>query len=317
MSERAVTACFLLLVATVMTAYLCELALLLWRRWRPVEGGAGPWRRRVRVGVLVLGTVGSLCIAYGFLIEPTWVEVTHVRVPLARLAAGSPSIRIVQVSDLHVEASPRNEVELPVLVRAQRPDLIVFTGDALNSARGEERFLACMRELASIAPLYAVEGNWDVIQFQGSRILQRSAARVLEGESVDLVLHGVELTLAGLSYGEESTLPELLRRLPPNRPVVFLNHTPDPILELADAGIDLVLAGHTHGGQVRLPGYGALLTLARHGKRFEAGLYRERGTWLYVNRGLGMEGGLAPRVRFLARPEVTVLELVPTSSGPP
>lgn len=139
MSERAVTACFLLLVATVMTAYLCELALLLWRRWRPVEGGPGPWRRRVRVGVLVLGTVGSLCIAYGFLIEPTWVEVTHVRVPLARLPAGAPPIRIVQISDLHVEAAPRNEVDLPALVRAQRPDLIVFTGDALNSARGEER----------------------------------------------------------------------------------------------------------------------------------------------------------------------------------
>ncbi len=110
MNERAVTACFVLLTATVMTAYLCELALLLWRRWKPLSGALGPWRRRVRTGVLVLGTVGSLCITYGLLIEPTWVEVVHVRVPLARLPVGTPAIRIVQVSDLHVESWPRNEV---------------------------------------------------------------------------------------------------------------------------------------------------------------------------------------------------------------
>jgi hypothetical protein len=96
---------------------------------------------------------------------------------------------------------------------------------------------------------------------------------------------------------------------------VLLYHAPDPILEMADAGVDVVLSGHTHGGQVRLPFYGALITLARHGKRFDMGLYRVKETWLYVSRGLGMEGGLAPRVRFLARPEITVIDLVPEDAS--
>ena len=76
------------------------------------------------------------------------------------------------------------------------------------------------------------------------------------------------------------------------------------------AGVDLQLSGHTHGGQVRLPLYGALLTLSAMGKRFEAGLYRLGEMALYVNRGLGMEGGAAPRVRFLCRPEITVFDLL-------
>jgi predicted MPP superfamily phosphohydrolase len=69
--------------------------------------------------------------------------------------------------------------------------------------------------------------------------------------------------------------------------------------------------GHTHGGQIALPLYGALITFSKYVKRYEAGLYREGETWLYVNRGIGMEGGPVPRVRFWARPEVTVIEISP------
>ena len=73
---------------------------------------------------------------------------------------------------------------------------------------------------------------------------------------------------------------------------VMLYHYGDAVEELATPGnVDLLLAGHTHGGQVALPFYGALVTFARFGKRYEGGLYRVRDTWLYVNRGIGMEGG--------------------------
>ena len=69
-------------------------------------------------------------------------------------------------------------------------------------------------------------------------------------------------------------------------------------------------------GQIALPFYGAMVTLSRHGKRFECGLHRVDSTYLYVNRGIGMEGGRAPRVRFLARPEITVIELAPAPPAP-
>ena len=83
------------------------------------------------------------------------------------------------------------------------------------------------------------------------------------------------------------------------------------VLRAARLGVDLHLAGHTHGGQVALPFYGAVITLSKYGKRYERGLYREEGTWLYVNRGIGLEGRFAPRVRFFARPEVTLIEISP------
>ena len=92
---------------------------------------------------------------------------------------------------------------------------------------------------------------------------------------------------------------------------VFLYHFPGLIEDVGDLNIDLYLAGHTHGGQIRLPFYGALVTLSRYGKKYEAGEYAVGDTILYVNRGIGMEGGLAPRVRFLCRPEITVFDIVP------
>ncbi len=315
-SEQALTATFSLLVVTVLAAYGAELALglLRWRRGKPAPGGR--LRRLVRRTVLAAGTLGVGCVAYGWLVEPGWIEVTHVSLPLSGWPPGAPTARLVLISDLHVEAGAGNEERLPALVAAERPDLIVFTGDAINTPAGAPRFLACMQALAAIAPLHAVRGNWDVFDLGGERVLERSAARLLGGVVTRVPLPGVELTLAGLDYGDDATLPGLLAALPPGGPSIVLTHAPDPILELARGGVGAVLCGHTHGGQVRLPGYGALLTLARHGKRFEAGLYRVERTWLYVNRGLGLEGGAAPRVRFLCRPEITVLTLGPEGAAP-
>jgi predicted MPP superfamily phosphohydrolase len=90
-----------------------------------------------------------------------------------------------------------------------------------------------------------------------------------------------------------------------------LYHKPDLVPEISARRFDLYLTGHTHGGQVALPVYGALITLSKFGKRYESGLYREGETAIYVNRGIGMEGGAAPRVRFCAKPELTVIELRP------
>lgn len=80
--------------------------------------------------------------------------------------------------------------------------------------------------------------------------------------------------------------------------------------EASEAGYHLYLAGHTHGGQIRILGYGAIITQSKFGKRYEAGLYSMKGTKMYVNRGIGLEGGWAPRIRLFCRPEVTVVDLM-------
>jgi predicted MPP superfamily phosphohydrolase len=133
----------------------------------------------------------------------------------------------------------------------------------------------------------------------------------LRGEAVRIDVRGTPFRIAGVPVGGERQIGMILNAIPPGEFCVFLHHYPDEIEEVASRKVDLYCAGHIHGGQIALPFYGALVTLSKYGKRFEAGLYHVGETRLYVNRGIGMEGGSIPRVRFCARPEVTVIEIHP------
>jgi uncharacterized protein len=133
-------------------------------------------------------------------------------------------------------------------------------------------------------------------------------------ETVKLDVRGTTLRIAGVPVGHEIRIDTVLGAIPSDDFSVFLFHYPDEIMAVARRKADLYCAGHIHGGQIALPFYGALVTLSRLGKRFEAGPYRVDATWLYVSRGIGMEGGLMPRVRFFARPELTVIDVHPEPS---
>ena len=123
-----------------------------------------------------------------------------------------------------------------------------------------------------------------------------------------LQIRGATVWISGIGVDHLRELPKLLNDVPEKTFSIFLHHYPDEIYEVAGK-VDLYCAGHTHGGQVALPLYGALITLARYGKKFESGLYSVGATHLYINRGIGMEGGISPRVRFWSRPEITVYEI--------
>jgi hypothetical protein len=232
---------------------------------------------------------------------------------LPRLSRGTRPIRIVHFSDLHSEALVRLEGRLPGIIAGLRPDMIVFTGDALNSREGLPAFRECMTRVAKLAPTFAVRGNFDVWYWRQIDLFGGTGVREL-GPDVPAVVQvaGARICLSGVPVGEEDSAEEAIHRAPDDLPTVFLYHYPDLMPQVASLDrVTLYCAGHTHGGQVALPGYGALVTLSRFGKRFEAGRYREGTTWLYVNRGIGMEGGIIPRVRFMSRPEITLIELCP------
>jgi len=114
----------------------------------------------------------------------------------------------------------------------------------------------------------------------------------------------------GLNFRDSSSKDSLLSSSSENSYNVFLYHSPDLVEDIQGHDVDMYLCGHTHGGQIALPFYGAIITFSRFGKKYEAGLYKVGETDLYVNRGLGMEGGHAPRVRFFARPEIAVFDIV-------
>jgi len=266
------------------------------------------WSYRVVMG---LAGIGVLCFLYARFVEPYWPEVTHFRIVSPKIPTGSRPIRIVQISDLHSDPKPRLEERLPELVAAQKPDIILFTGDAINSRPALPVFKHCLKRIAEIAPTYAVKGNWEVWFCAGEDFYGGTNVRELCEEVVAVKVGEVKLAIAGIGFGQEHLVDRTLAALPADALSIVLCHVPDAIYDVAAHDADLCCAGHTHGGQVALPFYGAVVTLSKFGKRFEAGPYRVKNTWLYVNRGIGMEGGRAPRVRFLSRPEITVIELVP------
>jgi uncharacterized protein len=260
----------------------------------------------VRTLVLALALLGIICLLYGRFVEPFWLEVKHVSLKSERLHRGT-SLRIVHFSDLHSGAWPRLEDRIPALIAAQNPDLIVFTGDAVVRARGLPFAQGLFAALSTIAPVYAVPGNQD---YRFKEVFAVNGLHTLERGIAELEVRGNRVSIVGAGYDNDDALPALVRSVSRDSFRILLYHSPDQIEKIAVlGGVDVYCAGHTHGGQVVLPWYGAVITMTKMGKKYESGLYRVAQTYLYVNRGLGMD---TPRVRFLARPEITVLDVEPT-----
>ncbi len=314
----------------VLVHWLGRLAM---RRLSPGAGtpeGAGPGRLRraafaFRIAVLALAGLGVLCALHARFVEPFWPTVNRVSVATPGLPAGGRPVRLVLLADTHCDVRPGVEERVPEIIAGLSPDAIVFAGDALNCEEGLPRFKKLMARLAAVAPTYAVRGNWDVWYFPGAGLFDGTGAEVLDGRAVPVRAGGAEVWLAGAGVdprarpGREAGLRQAraaLAAVPPGRPAVFVHHYPEVAALGLEAGAGLALGADTHGGQIRLPAIGALIRLSRMGGYFEPGLHDLPGGRLYVNQGLGMEGGRAPRMRFLCQPEITLIELVPESGRP-
>ena len=308
---------FVAMVLLVFSAAIRHLLGIWSRRSRRARGeevaGLGPGQRARRALVLTLAAIGVGCIAYGYFIEPYWLEVVTVRIPTSKLAPGAGPVRLVHLSDLHCDPKARLEQSVIEATREVHPDVILYTGDCINSPEGLPLFRRTMTALAEIAPTYVVKGNYDVWYWSELDRYGGTGAHEIDGDAPVIAVNGAKLMVTGAEYGSSRSMASALRSFRDDAFGIFLYHTPDEIPVVAANGGDLYLAGHTHGGQVALPLYGALITFSRHDKRFEAGLYEVDGMRAYVNRGIGMEGGIMPRVRFWARPELTVFELVPAA----
>jgi hypothetical protein len=227
----------------------------------------------------------------------------------------------LHISDLHVERLTRREARLLALVQEAAPDLILITGDYLNLSytrddTAHSQVSQLLAQLSAPHGVYAVLGSppvdeRDVVPalFEDLPIslLMNESAVVELDEQRHLVIMGLDCTHHLPT--DAAALSRLVSTSPNHQPNVLLYHAPDLMPEAAGHGIDLYLCGHTHGGQVRLPVIGAILTSSQLGKRYEMGLYREGRTHMYVSRGVGLEGLSAPRVRFLAPPEITLITL--------
>ncbi|MGH2270516.1 metallophosphoesterase [Anaerohalosphaeraceae bacterium U12dextr] len=257
----------------------------------------------------ILCLIALVCLLYGYFIEPYRLEVVTVRLETDKLV--NTSLRIVQISDLHCEGKVRLEPRLAGIINPLNPDLVVFTGDAINSPAGLDLFRKTLTGLNASIGKFAVTGNWDTKRMTDLDRFAGTGFEVLNQDVRFLEKDGETFCIAGLGYMHGPHSGPVITKLKPEFFTVFLFHTPDFIVWLKDLPIDLYLCGHTHGGQVALPVWGAITTMSMTGKSFERGLNQYGPITMYTNRGIGLDGGWLPRVRFLARPEITVFDIIP------
>jgi hypothetical protein len=269
---------------------------------------------------LFLGIAAAAALIVGWAaVEAANVRLRRVAVPTAKLAPGAAPVRIVQVSDVHLGllVGRRRLGAMLERVREARPDLVVSTGDMLDAVGDHlEPLAAQWRDIAPRLGKYAVTGNHEYYSGIPGAIafLESAGFRVLRDETA--VLPGLA-NLDGAEYRAPRGLPgsparprplaELVGEADPRRFTLLLRHLPVGFEEeAAPLGVDLQLSGHTHDGQLW-----PFRWLVRRSFRHTAGLVRAGESLLYVSRGTGTWG---PPLRFLAPPEVTVIELVPAGA---
>jgi uncharacterized protein len=278
------------------------------RRTRTVLGGAAA----------AAGALG----AYAFLVEPRWLQLTRTRIHARGLHPSLEGFTIALLTDLHAgEGTPLSLVRRACrMAMGETPDLVAVTGDLVaDDATGFRHVLDALGCLSAPHGVYAVPGNHDHIVGIGRwhrDVGRQRAVTDLTNRALVLDVGGARLCVAGVD-DLSSGRPDLGVLPPPEDRdfTLLLAHDPDQAeraRRVCDA-VDLIVSGHTHGGQVRLPWVGALRNPAQHDDLYEEGLRRRPWTQVYTSRGVGT---VHIPVRFLCRPEVALLTLTGSPRPP-
>ena len=269
--------------------------------------------RNVRTSALFQRSLNSIAIGQQLMVE-------QVQIPLANLHPALVGFKIVQLSDFHIDPFFPIDLIRTAVTTANRlqPDLIVLTGDYISKV-GDAMFALTpiLAGLNARHGVYAIMGNHDVRRDERNNAVQRGLQQIrlplLINRGITLTVGQGRLYLAGVDDGlwGRPDLKAAMAKLPADTPVILLAHEPDLADRYTlDRRIGLQLSGHTHGGQICLPGLGALY-LPYLGCKYDRGLYRVNSTWLYTNRGIG---STRLPVRINCRPEITEFTLVAETS---
>lgn len=284
------------------------------KRWRGVFRTMG-----------ALATVGAVTGVYSFFVEPRWLRIVTHTLTLPRLDPAFDGYRILHLSDLHVDDITLSRAKLHKLaaqLNPLEPDLVVITGDIVTHLGRRYGRQAAEGLVPFAAPdgKIAVLGNHDhwTDPDHVTAMLEKNGVRVLRNAVHTLRRDNARLHIAGVDdvYEKAADLPAVLAQLPDDGAAVLLAHEPDFADTVAATGrFDLQLSGHSHGGQVCLPG-SVPLWLPSLGEKYPAGLYRvgEHEMHLFTSRGTG---SLTPNVRLNCRPEVAIVTLRAANGTPP
>ncbi len=253
----------------------------------------------------VAGTYGAF---YGRLNLETPVR----RIRLARLPKAFHGVRIAQLSDIHIGPFMTEEQirKYAGIANALKPDLTVLTGDFVTwDASTQDAVVRALSGLRAPLGVFGCLGNhdaWARVEDSITRLFKGVGIPILRHARVPVTVDGESLNLMGVDYMRR-TLPGVEELIAPDRVNILLSHNPATFDRAAELGIDLSLAGHTHGGQVTLEFISPQIAPSRIVTPYVSGWFGKPGGQLYVNRGIGTIG--VP-IRLGARPEITIFELV-------
>jgi predicted MPP superfamily phosphohydrolase len=284
-------------------------------------------RRFLEQTAVTVSAAPFVAAAYGLLYGRLDVEVTHPRIRLARLPKAFEGFRIVQLSDIHI--SPfltADEIRRCVTIANEvKADLVALTGDYLaDDPSAQREVVQALTDLRAPLGVFGCLGNHEFYtetEDSITRLFAAAGIRILRQERTPIQSHGEVLNLIGVDYQQarfsrdhdghlvDRYLEGSEKLVVPDMVNILLSHNPNSFDRAAQLGIDLTLAGHSHGGQLSLSFVNRGLALVRPETPYVSGWYEKSGGQLYVNRGIGTTG---PPIRVGARPEITLLELFRT-----
>jgi predicted MPP superfamily phosphohydrolase len=293
-------------------------------QWRAkLQSQCSAWARsphahRLLRALLLVGIPGIG--AYAHLVEPTWLKVKRLTLSLHNLPPSLDGFRLVHLSDLHVGSAVPGWFLRRVIktVGQLAPDAIMLTGDFVHTRpEGSQGLAALLSRLQAPQGVFAVLGNHDyAVNYPGHSgipgaeevvitALEQAGITLLRNEWLPIGGGRYPLVVVGIEdlwSGRAQLAP--LQDIPPSYPRVLLSHNPDIVQFLPQGSFDLLLCGHTHGGQVRIPPFPPPVT-ATSNRRFWGGLFAHGRSWIFVSRGIGYTW----RVRLAARPECVEITL--------
>ncbi|MEQ8223540.1 MAG: metallophosphoesterase [Candidatus Eremiobacterota bacterium] len=239
-------------------------------------------------------------------------DVTKKDLSVPDLPDGFNGLKIIHLSDLHVSKYGKREERIRHIIKEEKPDIIFITGDFVSNSWGITPCLKTIDGIAAPLGVWAVWGNNDNgLKAKVKRLkegLDRAGIKILTNENILIKLKDSKIRLIGVDdpHRKKDNLKLAMEGTSEEEFKILLAHSPVIIREAADMGINIVLAGHTHGGQVRFPFLGAIYNHTWDLFRYSAGMFRVKSTIMYVSRGLGMS--VIP-IRFLCNAEFIIFTL--------
>lgn len=307
------------LAVSVLLGLLLFLIREVRRRPGPREWGRTPrWGKRLRVSLDAIILLLGVLIFWGFFIEPGLLVVREQTIQIENWPRELSGLRVAVIADIHVDNWFVNDKKLRSIVERTnqlQPDLIVILGDYMSGNGWVKRtvepevFAAILKDLKAPLGVYSVLGNHDW-WYDGNKVrrgLEQNGIMVLDDEVAQIDARGTSIWLAGLAdlWTRPQRINETIDKVPQGAPIIALAHNPDIFPKLPQR-VQLLLAGHTHGGQVRFPIIGAVVQSTDFGDRYERGHLFENNHHLFVSSGIGTS--IMP-VRFGVTPEIVLLTL--------